>query len=334
MSIGRLRAFSNLAALSALALTANAQSVISTRSGVIHFFEGTVYLGDQPLESHLGRYPVVPQGGELRTADGRAEVLLTPGVFLRLGQQSEIRMVANGLANTQVELQGGSAIVDSGESNSDTSVTLIYKDWRVHFLEKGVYRIDSDPPRLSVRQGKAEVFDGANSQPIAVEKGMNLPFAAVLVPEPSSAQPVDALNDWANGRSQSIMADNAITEQIDEDPDARTTDANVDAGAFSYFPFLGVPSMYSYGGAPSYYSSVMPAQAGFSSIYLPGYTYRPLILGLVGNGFRSYSVAGPRRITVTTPGTSLYVPSRAPLPRPAPVRVVPRVGAVHVGAHR
>ena len=29
--------------------------------GVIHFFEGAVYLGDQPLESHLGKYPVMPQ---------------------------------------------------------------------------------------------------------------------------------------------------------------------------------------------------------------------------------------------------------------------------------
>jgi hypothetical protein len=242
MSTCRMRTFPTLAAVSALALSAHAQSVISTHSGVIHFFEGTVYVGDQPLESHLGRYPVVPQGGELRTADGRAEVLLTPGVFLRLGQQSEIRMVTNDLANTQVELQTGSAIVDSGESNSDTSVTLIYKGWRVHFLEKGMYRIDSNPPRLTVRQGRAEVFDGAGSQPLAVEQGMNLPFAAVLVPEPSNAQPVDALNDWANGRSQSIMADNAITEQIDEDPDSRTNTADVDAGAFSYFPFLGVPS--------------------------------------------------------------------------------------------
>jgi hypothetical protein len=334
MSTGGLRVLSDLAAVSVLALTANAQSVISTHSGVIHFFEGTVYLGDQPLESRLGRYPVVPQGGELRTADGRAEVLLTPGVFLRLGQQSEIRMVANDLANTQVELQTGSAIVDSGESNSDTSVTLIYKNWQVHFLEKGVYRIDSDPPRLSVRQGRAEVFDGAGSPPLSVEKGMNLPFAAVLVPEPSSVQQVDALNDWASGRSQSIMADNAITEQIDEDPDSRTTNAGLDAGAFSYFPFLGVPSMNP--GMSNLYSSVIPYQPGFSSIYLPGYTYRPLILGLVGNGYRSYSVTAPRRIFVTpgTPGIGSYVPSRAPLPRPAPIRVAPRVTGVHVGAHR
>src|ERR1700675_5152630 len=112
MSNRRACAFSSLAAVIALALPAGAQSVISTHSGVIHFFEGAVYLGDQPLESHLGRFPSVPQGAELRTAEGRAEVLLTPGVFLRLGEQSAIRMVANDLADTQVELRAGSAIVD------------------------------------------------------------------------------------------------------------------------------------------------------------------------------------------------------------------------------
>ena len=143
-------AFSIWAAVIAVALPASAQSVISTHSGVIHFFEGTVYLGDQPLESHLGKFPSVPQGAELRTAEGRAEVLLTPGVFLRMGDRTAIRMVANDLADTRVELQTGSAIVDSGEPNADTSVSLIYKNWRVHFLRKGVYRIDSDPPRVWV----------------------------------------------------------------------------------------------------------------------------------------------------------------------------------------
>src|SRR6202167_837891 len=108
---GRACTLSGLAAVIALLLPAGAQSVISTHSGVIHYFEGAVYLGDQSLESHLGRFPTVPQGAELRTAEGRAEVLLTPGVFLRMGDRSAIRMVADDLADTQVELEAGSIIV-------------------------------------------------------------------------------------------------------------------------------------------------------------------------------------------------------------------------------
>jgi hypothetical protein len=326
MSFGRACLFSTLAGALVLAIPANAQSVISTRSGVIHFFDGVVYLGDQALESHLGKFPSVPQGAELRTAEGRAEVLLTPGVFLRLGERSTIRMVANDLADTQVELQTGSAIVDSGETNSGTSVTLIYKDWKIHFLQKGLYRIDSDPPRLCVRQGEAEVFARGTAEPISVERGMSLPFAAVLVPDRSSEQSSDALSNWANGRSQSISADNAITAQIDEDPDSRTPGLE----SFSYFPFLGVPSSGLGLFSPS--SSFMQNQPGFNSIYLPGYTYRPLMFGLMVGGYRTYAPSSPRRIGLS-PGAGAFPIPRAPVARPAPVHPLPHTG-VRGGARR
>jgi hypothetical protein len=64
---GRGFAFLVLVIVAALAVLADGQSVISTHAGVLHFFEGAVYLGDQPLESHLGKFPTLPQGGELRT---------------------------------------------------------------------------------------------------------------------------------------------------------------------------------------------------------------------------------------------------------------------------
>ena len=327
MSNRRTCAFLTWAAAIALALSANAQSVISTHSGVIHFFEGDVYLSGQPLESHLGKFSSVPEGAELRTEDGRAEVLLTPGVFLRMGARSAIRMVANDLADTRVELKTGSAIVDSGDPNADTSVTLIYQNWKVHVLEKGVYRIDSDPPCLSVRQGKVEVSTGVNGQPISVEHGMSLPLAAVLVPEPSHAQSSDALSDWADGRGESIAADNAITAQIDEDPASPT--AGVDG--FTYFPSLGIASLGV--GSSGLYNSFNPYQSGFNSIYLPGYTYPPLILGLVGRGFRAYVPPIPWRIgTSTGVGTIVRIP-RAPVPYPTPVRAAPSVGVRGIG-HR
>jgi hypothetical protein len=89
------------------------QSVISTHSGTVHFFEGAVYLGNERLGAHLGRFPSVPEGAELRTAEGRAELLLTPTVFLRIDEKSAIRMLTNELSNTRIELLAGSAVVDS-----------------------------------------------------------------------------------------------------------------------------------------------------------------------------------------------------------------------------
>jgi len=346
MSFSRASTLSKLAAFAAVLLPAGAQSVISTHSGVIHYFEGAVYLGDQSLQSHLGRFPTVPQGAELRTVDGRAEVLLTPGVFLRMGNRSAIRMVANDLADTQVELETGSVVLDSGEPNLNTSVTLIYQNWRVHFLQKGVYRIDVDPPHLWVSQGQAEVFSGINRQSVSVEQGMSLPFAGVLVPERASEQSKDALSEWSTGRGESITADNTITAQLDEDLSAGTSGT----GGFTYYPFLGLPLV---GLSPlSSYNSYLPRQPGFSSIYLPGYTYRPPLLGIVGLGpighrFPTYPLSFPRvrgapgagyitplpRVGVA-PGAGHITPlPRVPVARPGITHAPPAIG-VRGGAHR
>lgn len=329
MRNGCVRAFSILAAFLFLALPSGAQSVVSTHSGVINFFEGNVYLGDQPLESHPGTYLSVPQGAELRTADGRAEVLLTPGVFLRMGERSSIRMVASSLADTQVKLQTGSVILDSGEPSPGTSVSLVYKDRRVHLLQKGVYRIDCDPPGLSVRQGEAEVFAANDGQPVTVASGMSLPLADdALVPQASTDLATDGFSDWNNGRSQSIAADDAITAQIGEDPTTQT-----DADSFTYYPYLGLSSLGVV--SPGPYTSYAPYQAGFYSIYLPGYTYQPLLLGLGGLGLRTYLPYSPYGRIGVSPrvGVPVGVPRTPVVVRPAPSYAPPHV-VVRGGGHR
>jgi hypothetical protein len=217
MFYGRASASWTLVVVTFLTFPAVGQLVISTRSGIVHFFEGAAYLGDQPLESHPGKFPSVPLGAELRTAEGRVEMLLTPGIFVRIGEWSTIRMIANQLPDTRVELLAGSAVVDSAEPSSATSVTLIYKTWSVRFLERGVYRVDSDPPRLWVLQGRAEVSADTHEEALSVGHGMCVPFASALVPDRSIDPPRDALSIWAEGRQQSISADNAIAANI-QDP--------------------------------------------------------------------------------------------------------------------
>src|ERR1700722_17913761 len=94
-----LRAWAVFFGVFAAAVPAIAQSVISAHSGLIYYFDGFVYLDGQQLQPHLGKFPSVPQGTELRTGLGRAEVVLTPGVFLRVGDKSAIRMLSNDLAD-------------------------------------------------------------------------------------------------------------------------------------------------------------------------------------------------------------------------------------------
>jgi hypothetical protein len=321
---------------------------------VVHFFEGTVSVAGQPLENRFGRFAFIPDGADLRTEQGRAEVLLTPGVILRVGDKSAIRMVATALADTKVELLAGTAILESAEPAPGTSVTLTYKNWTIQQPHAGVYRIDADQTRLQVREGEVTVA-AVGEASVTVEKGMDLPFAKVLVPEKSPIEPSDAFTDWADGRAQSISTDNAIAADI-QDP-ANMTGTSYSGDAFTYFPLLGFPaptstlgtygslglSPYSglYGTSPIY-------QAGFYSIYLPGYTYWPMLLRLplgVGLGrtlyptttyptttypttTRTLSTYGPTRV-IGTPPSAL---PRPPLGRPVtPPPAIAHPAVIHVG---
>jgi len=177
----------------------------------------------------------------------------------------------------------GSAIVDSLEPGAGTSVTLIYKSWNVHQAQKGLYRIDCEPPRLRAIEGEVEVSTASGGAAVSAGQGMYLPFAAVLAPEKFRGESHDALTDWADGRAQSVSADNAIAANI-QDP-ASMVGSDFPPDTFTYFPMLGLSSFGSslssvYGSFNSYQSGVYgplsPYQSGFYSIYLPGYTRRPL----------------------------------------------------------
>ena len=318
------------------------QAVISTHAGVVHYFEGAVTVAGQPLEAHLGKFATIPEGAELRTEKGRAEILLTPGVFLRVGENSAIRMQANALSNTRVELLAGSAVVDSSEPDDGTSVTMIVQGWNVHQQEKGSYRIDYEPPRLQVTDGTAEASTGGTA-PMKIAQGMELPLRHSAVAQPA-AEPHDELNQWAEGRNEAITADNAVAANI-QDP-ANLSTSGLPADAFTYYPMLPFPS---YGtstttagnyGTPAPYpypaSAGSPAiyQTGFYAFYLPGYSRRPLgsplpILGLASGLNLVHFPARTGFPTTTLPTTTLqHVPLSRPMPvaRPLP-GMVPRPAA-------
>src|ERR1700728_5438476 len=130
--------------------TACAQYVISSHSGVIQYVEGRAYLADKPIEPKFGQFPDIKENQEFRTEDGRAEILLTPGVFLRIGENSSIRMLSTRLTDTRVEVLSGSAMVECNDVPKDNSIQAIYKGNAIRFEKQGLYRIDSEPARLRV----------------------------------------------------------------------------------------------------------------------------------------------------------------------------------------
>src|SRR3569833_1400263 len=93
--------------------------------GTVNYIEGAVYLnGSQLNPKDLGNVTVEP-GQEISTEKGRAEVLLTPGEFLRLDEHSTAKMVSPDLTLTQVQLEKGRAGIEVDEIHDQNNLQVI-----------------------------------------------------------------------------------------------------------------------------------------------------------------------------------------------------------------
>src|ERR1051325_3290614 len=76
-------------------------------------------------------------------ADGRVEVLLNPGSYLRAGAQTEFELSDASLANLRLRLAGGSVLVEAtGYGDLGLDIEVSTPQTRVEIVRSGVYRIN------------------------------------------------------------------------------------------------------------------------------------------------------------------------------------------------
>jgi hypothetical protein len=203
------RLFSAAAIISLSASLCSAQGITSAHSGLLHYFEGTVTIDGATIESKVGKFSEIKENSILRTAQGRAEILLTPGVYLRVGENSAIKMLDNRLLSTRVEFLSGTALVESDDpevSVKDPAVTIVYKDYQVQPLKYGIFELSSDPSQMKVFKGTANVTAGTIKQ--VIKEGRLVSFSAALVSEKFDEKQADDLYLWARDRSGALSAAN------------------------------------------------------------------------------------------------------------------------------
>jgi len=187
-------------ALAVLAVSsAHAQYMISAHSGVVQYVEGSAYLNDNQIEPRAGEFPSIKENQVFRTAEGMAEVLLTPGVFLRMGENSSIRMVSTKLDDTRVEVLKGSAMVEVDDLAKDNAVMLLYKGNEMLLVKHGLFRVDADQGLLKVFDGEA-IVKGESGQ-LTLHKGKETALNGVLMAENFDAKADDELYRWSDRRS-------------------------------------------------------------------------------------------------------------------------------------
>jgi hypothetical protein len=193
----------------------SAQSVTSARSGTLYYFEGDVSIDGAPVQWKAGRFNEIKDQSVLRTAIGRAEVLLTPGVFLRVGERSAVKMIDNRLVSTRLEVLSGNIIVESEDplmSVKDSPVALIYKECAIQLVKHGLIEIGVDPPHLKIYQGEALVSTPKGRTTVRKGRQLSLPEAAFT--EKFDDKAGDNPYLWARGRSLSISAANMLSVSI------------------------------------------------------------------------------------------------------------------------
>jgi hypothetical protein len=244
-----------LAALLSLpAIGADTDNVRRTAvPGTLNYVEGQASIENQNLDPKDVGTATLQNGQVLETGNGKAEILLTPGVYLRVGSNSAVRMDSNGLADTRVSLQQGEAMMEVDElyGQNDLRVSQPGADTRVE--QKGLYDFDASDQQIRVFDGKAAVT--ADDRKITVKKNHAVSLASAKIKatefDKKEVTQNDDLYRWSSLRSEYL------------------SEANADAAQRYYVNGWYGPGWW----GPGWYWD--PWYAGFTFLPASGYFYSP-----------------------------------------------------------
>jgi hypothetical protein len=283
----------SLATLSAVAL---AQTTVSARPGTLNYTEGQASIEGRQLSAGAESKTSLAAGQYLTTEIGKAEVLLTPGIFLRVGSNSSVQMISPDLTHTEVKLEQGRANVEVDEIYSQNRILIDLPNGQAQIMKKGLYAFDAASSTVSVFDGQANVYPGPDLQvdvkPIEVKGGRRLALTG------DAEKPVkfdkdsakDDLYNWGSLRSQYLGEANlGLAERY--------------AGSAGFYPgWYWAGGMYGYTWLPGNGLFWNPYGYGFYSPYYiygggPIYSYRG---GFYGSrpgfyGYRGAAVTGGYR---------------------------------------
>jgi len=182
--------------------------VVSARAGVISLVEGraTVKGEAKPASSET-----LLVGDELHLSDivttgsaSRIEVLLNPGCYLRMGENSALAYLFDGFTNNRIKLLRGSAVLEV--SAIDGFVRVETPKTNFEIVREGLYRFnvaDNGKSEVAVRKGRALFGKTAiKGGKRAIVEGETVAITSFNKKE------ADELDDWSRDRAKTLIASN------------------------------------------------------------------------------------------------------------------------------
>ncbi len=309
--------------------------VISAKAGGVNYVEGTVtILRNDGTSGVLVKGDRVEVGDRVTTgANGRAEILLNPGSYLRMTGNSGFHFKSTSLDDLRVSIDGGSAIMEVFASD-DFVVEVETVSGDFSLVRSGVYRVDIENEKgsLSVIKGRAEV---ANAENTVVKKGREAVISddeAVTVAKLDSKDK-DELDAWSKARSKELakmtasLKPKTFRDSLLTSFDMRGWNMYDSFGLWVYNPYTGFycflpfgsgwASPYGYWYRYDIWSYQLPPR-----IYYPPYrpttppTGTPNTPGTPGTTGRTRSEASSKPARTASPSSQRTASPSSPMTRP------------------
>ncbi len=210
---------------SVLSLAQNREKfVISAKAGGINAVTGQASVhskGDSDWQQ-LTITDDLNAGDRVRTdQDGRVEILLNPGSYLRVGGNTEVELANNSLANLEVRLIKGTAIVEAtGADGLELNINISTPHTKLAIVRQGLYRLNvvpGDTTELIVRKGRVILSDSQTK----VKGGNKIIFSqtnvsvAKLTKEEKKRLELEGVDAWSKERAQTLAkANRKITDRM------------------------------------------------------------------------------------------------------------------------
>lgn len=202
----------------ALPARANEESPSPERAvpGTLNYVEGAVSINSQRVTAKSIGSAQLGTGQSLATGVGKAEILLTPGVFLRVGDNSTVRMISSGLTDTEIGLDKGHAIVEVAEIHPENDLRIVADGETTELLKTGLYDFDLNQQQLRVFEGKAEVLFGDGHFNVKGSREVPLEAGQKLKPQKFNKKDSEAddLYRWSSLRSSYVAEANVDAASI------------------------------------------------------------------------------------------------------------------------
>jgi hypothetical protein len=191
---------------------ASAQYIISARGGLVNYTTGPVsYRSDDSSWKEVSPELQLNVGDRIKTEDfGKAELLLNPGSFLRIGNGAEVIMQNTDLGAGAIELLSGSAILEVANLPDGGTLTVQTPVTTVRIKKEGLYRVDviSDAITLTVRQGEAFFLQADNTLEKVKKKKRALIIGGQSQIAKFDPDQVDDFDLWSADRAELLIAAN------------------------------------------------------------------------------------------------------------------------------